>query len=754
MQFFNNFKPRIYQETIFARTLKENCLVVLPTGLGKTAISMMLSAARLQKYPESKTLILAPTRPLVNQHYETFKKMINSSFLHEDDMIAFTGAIPAQKRKELWQDAKIIFSTPQGLENDLVSRRISLEDVSLIVFDEAHRATGDYSYVWLAERYSKEAKHEKILALTASPGTDNEVIDLVCKNLHIDGIEFRDRDSPDVKPYVKDVDFNWIEVSLPKEFDEVLSILKKIYADSFKKVKNVLGPPFTYKRNLSKKDLLTIQGAFQGKIARGEGNPELYQAVSDTALMLKLQHAIELLETQGVFSTAQYLDDLWKEGTSGKTKAAKKLSQNPEFKHALTKIWKLKDSGLEHPKIPELLNYVLKRIKNKQDAKIIIFNNYRDSISRLKNLLDKYDMKNDQGDPLIRPEIFVGQAKKKGMGITQKEQLQRIEDFREGVYNILIMSSVGEEGLDIPAVDEVIFYEPVPSAIRQIQRAGRTGRQETGKVTIFIAKNTRDVAYRWSTHTKQKKMNEILKKKDKHLQTLELHDSSNQSYPQKTLQETLLAKKLKVIVDTREKTNRIVKDLMNMDYEIIVKQLDVADYILDEHTGIEFKTKKDFVDSLLDGRLFDQASTLARNFNKPLIVVQGEEDIYSLRNISPSAIIGAISSLATSFRIPVIFTRSNEETVTLFSSIIKRQEKDLSQFSMHAFKPKDDTKLQEYIITSFPMIGPQIAKNLLDKFKTIASIVQAKEEELAEVEGVGKIKAASLRTIFDKKYTP
>jgi Fanconi anemia group M protein len=212
-------------------------------------------------------------------------------------------------------------------------------------------------------------------------------------------------------------------------------------------------------------------------------------------------------------------------------------------------------------------------------------------------------------------------------------------------------------------------------------------------------------------------------------------------------------KKLSLIVDSREKSNRIVRQLVDQGCDIQLKQLEIADYILDEHTGVEFKTKQDFVDSIVDGRLFNQAGSLARNFNKPLIVVQGEEDIYSLRNIHSNAIIGALSTLATSFRIPILFTKNDDETAQLFMSIIKRQKTDLATFSMHAGKPKEEKQLQEYIVTSFPTIGPQVAKNLLTHFGSVKQIVNANIEDLAKVEKVGKGKAETIYNILRKHYS-
>ncbi len=144
-----NFTPRLYQESIFASCSAKNTLVVLPTGMGKTNVFLMLAAHRLKLYPNSKILFIGPTRPLIDQYYNVFREHFD---LDEKEYAIFTGMVKPEKRAELWQKAKVIFSTPQGLENDIVSRRINLEEVSLLGVDEAHRAVGDYAYVFVAKQ--------------------------------------------------------------------------------------------------------------------------------------------------------------------------------------------------------------------------------------------------------------------------------------------------------------------------------------------------------------------------------------------------------------------------------------------------------------------------------------------------------------------------------------------------------------------------------------------------------------------------
>ena len=150
----------------------------------------------------------------------------------------------------------------------------------------------------------------------------------------------------------------------------------------------------------------------------------------------------------------------------------------------------------------KLLDVVKDEVKKKPNAKIIVFANYRDSVAKIAKFLEKDG---------IEVREFYGQAKKKGKGLSQKEQIEILNEFNLEMFNILISTSVGEEGLSISSVDTVIFYEPVPSEIRTIQRRGRTGRTEAGKVIFLITKDTRDEWYYWSAYNKEKRMKRILK---------------------------------------------------------------------------------------------------------------------------------------------------------------------------------------------------------------------------------------------------
>jgi len=200
-------ESRTYQEVIAASARDQNTLVVLPTGLGKTVIAAMVAS---QKLPEGKTIFLAPTKPLVQQHEKSFKDFIEIS---EDQLQVMTGETRPNKREKLWEEKQAFFATPQIVENDLISGKIPTEEFSLIIFDEAHRATGEYAYNFISEKM-----HCQRLALTASPGGEKEKIMEVADNLEITNFEIRTEDDPDVEPYIEDKEVDWKRVSLDNRF--------------------------------------------------------------------------------------------------------------------------------------------------------------------------------------------------------------------------------------------------------------------------------------------------------------------------------------------------------------------------------------------------------------------------------------------------------------------------------------------------------------------------------------------------------
>ncbi|MCB9358648.1 DEAD/DEAH box helicase [Candidatus Woesearchaeota archaeon] len=732
-----NFEPRLYQQTILATASLKNTLVVLPTGMGKTNIFLMLAAQRLRQYPNSKILMLGPTRPLIDQYRNVFEKFFD---IPTEKLITFTGQVKPEKRQEQWKEATIIFSTPQGLENDIINNRISLKEVSLLGFDEAHRAVGDYSYVWIAKKYHQLSRFPRIIAMTASPGSDMEKINEVCKNLFIEDVELRSDQDPDVKPYIQDIEINWEKVEFPDELKAIQKYLKDCYKSKMEQLK---AKGYVHSiTEMSKKDLLGLQAGLHAELSRNRQDFDVMKAISIAAEALKIQHALELLETQGLIPLHNYLNDLQRQSHTTKTKAVINLVKDINFRSALIKTENAIKENIQHPKLIRLKEILKEKIPPKNTSegfKVIIFNQFRDSAQMILEEISKLSN--------VDAKLFVGQQKKGTTGMSQKEQIKMLEDFKNNEFNTIIMTSVGEEGLDIPKVDLVIFYEPIPSAIRHIQRRGRTGRQDKGQVTILMTKDTRDEAYRWSAHHKEKRMHMILKK---------LKDTFHHEFTLKK-QATLSsfeANKPTIYVDNREKGNDIPKRLIDIGAEVKLKQLETADYIVSSRTGIEYKKVEDFIASLVDGRLLSQAASLVKNFERPLVIVEGKESIFGVRNIHPNAIRGLIAAITVDFRIPIIYTQDPNDTAETILAIAKReQDNKQSEISLHQTKkPLTSSEQKEYIVSSLPNVGPNLAKELLKTFGSVKEVMNASEDELQKVEKVGKSIASKIKNIIDEKY--
>ncbi|MFH1612732.1 MAG: DEAD/DEAH box helicase [bacterium] len=494
MEFLNGISPREYQEKIFKTCIEKNCLVVLPTGLGKTLISLMLTIQRMKQFPGEKVLFVAPTKPLAEQHLITFKKHLSELF---GDIQLFTGAIKPEQRKKIWKTSDIIFSTPQCIANDLKKNLYSLTDVCLLIEDEAHRCVKNYDYNYLSKMYQMQALNPRIIGMTASPGNDETRIKEICKNLSIEEVELRTRESEDVKKYLQELEFEKINLDFPVEFQEMRHVLTKIldqYIEELRYRKVLFGPS-------SKTGLLILQKKIASTLSRGNKNYNYMLGASACAQAIKIQHALELLETQTLEGFNKYLKNLFEQASKQQSKGVIKLVKKPEFNFIFMRSNELLSKKQEHPKINKIYEIIKKETIN-TNSKIIIFSQFRDTAQIIAKKLNEIEK--------INAKVFVGQANKKNGGLSQKEQKKIIQEFSDGEINILCATCIAEEGLDIPEVNAVIFYEPIASAIRTIQRSGRTARLSKGKLIMLITKGTRDESFFYIAKAREKKMKKAI----------------------------------------------------------------------------------------------------------------------------------------------------------------------------------------------------------------------------------------------------
>ncbi len=459
--------PRAYQLAIYESVSRHgNTLVVLPTGLGKTLIALMLIRDRMKL---GRCLLLTPTKPLAKQHQHTVMRTLG---LSEKSVALVSGEVAPKKRREAYL-TDVVVSTPQTIRNDLESGVLGPE-FSLVVFDECHRAVGDYAFTSVAERL--HGPGTLFLGLTASPGGRMDRIREVMKALHIDNVEIRGHDDPDVAPYVQKSEVTWVPVPLSEHFRGIKGELDAMVSRHAERLAAMGFPP-----------PLKHKGKFMQLRERILNIPHniKYPALVQYSILLHLLHMTELLETQGIYPLRSYLAKLEEKDS----KSAKQLLHEP----GLAKVRELCQKEEDHPKMPVLLDTV-RRLSGK---KMMVFVQYRSQIARIVEVLSAGG---------ISARQFVG----KKDGVTRKIQEQTVADFREGRFDVLVASSIGEEGLDIPAVDAVIFYEPVPSEIRAIQRRGRAARLKEGQVIVLMTKGTRDEYYYYAANNREKRMKKIL----------------------------------------------------------------------------------------------------------------------------------------------------------------------------------------------------------------------------------------------------
>jgi len=477
----NSVEVRDYQVNLANQAKNENCLIILPTGLGKTVVALHVIADYLAK-GNGGVLFLAPTKVLVNQHYEFLKNT-----LAIDDIALITGENLLEKRKKLWINS-VICATPEITRNDMVRRIVDTTQFNLIIFDEAHRAVGDYAYVEIAKQLNKS--NIRLLGMTATLPSEKEKAKEICDNLHVRGLAERNDSSPDVKPYIQETKTEWITVDLSPDLKVIQRYLKLALDQRYTELRrNGL-------RLSDNKSLSQLLNSRQFVLKRN------IRSAKPLFTAIRITYALNIFEAHGITPFLKFCDRT----KSKKGAGIKELFETDQnFMKAIDLAKNQQANGIEHPKIDKLVE-ILRDI----ESKVLIFSSYRDSVDVIQKKLVSMD---------ITAEILIGKSGK--TGLKQEKQIETVQRFRDGVTKALVATRVGEEGLDISEVNLVIFYDNVPSSIRFIQRKGRTGRKDAGRLVVLIAKDTIDEAYYWIGKRKVKLASSMADKITKHLEKKE-----------------------------------------------------------------------------------------------------------------------------------------------------------------------------------------------------------------------------------------
>ncbi|MFW6017846.1 MAG: DEAD/DEAH box helicase [Halapricum sp.] len=808
-------QQRRYQLELADTAADNHALVCLPTGLGKTTVSLLVTARRLHEVGGT-ALLLAPTKPLVSQHADFYREALA---IPDEEIVVFTGEVRPDDRAELFEDARVVVATPQVVENDLVGNRISLSDVTHVTFDECHRATGDYAYTYIAERYHEQARDPLATGMSASPGDDEESILDVCENLGLREVEVMTEEDSDVAEYTHRTDVEWKRIDLPETVIEIRDALHEVIQERLTELKE-LGVTGKTQPDMSEREIQKIQGKLQALMNNDQS--EGYQGMSLLAEVRKLRTAVTYAETQSVESLRRYFERQRNAArASGSSKASQRLVSDPRVREAMRKAENFDDL---HPKFRRTRMLLAETLGIENGERVIVFTESRDTAETLTDFLSAH----------FATEKFVGQSDTDGSdGMTQREQQETLDRFRAGEFEVLVSTSVAEEGLDVPEVDLVLFYEPVPTAIRAIQRKGRTGRQTEGQVVVLIAEDTRDEAYFWKARQDEKRMYQELQSLksmageiEAELSQASVEEFETRASPEQTsgggpatteervpgdggstgddtandsqavasepdgqtgldafaadedgdtdgdsdpesasddLPETVPEagtgdESVEIVIDQRELDSTIARDLSTREeIETRLETLAVGDYVVSDRVVVERKTVEDFLDTLTGGdrSLFEQIKDDARYYDRPVVILEGD-GLYGERNVHPNAIRGALASLAVDFGASVVRTDDADDTAAMLEVLATREQEQADRaVSAHGEKQaKTLSEQQEYVVASIADVGPVTAQSLLAHFGSVEAALTADSEDLQEVEGVGEVTAERIREVVASEYDP
>uniref|UniRef100_A0A1I8PN99 Fanconi anemia group M protein n=1 Tax=Stomoxys calcitrans TaxID=35570 RepID=A0A1I8PN99_STOCA len=509
-----NLPCRAYQMSIVQAALYRNTLVVLPTGLGKTFIAAVVMYNLYRWYPRGKVIFMAPTRPLVNQQIEACQKIMP---FPRKDTVELTGKLQKAKRADLWKSKRVFFATPQVVQSDIMGSYVAdsehdgttfddsssankfefpFEDIKLIVIDEAHKAKGKYAYTEVTQAIMARNKYFRVVALSATPGRTMEDVAEVCRNLLISHIEVRWDTSLDVLPYVHKRSMQTVVVTLGDRIKEIREELLEIidpYLRQLIDFQMLSGSLANINRNF----LVYEQKRYQERCLHNGRHPQHSAISSNFAICISLYHSLELLERHGL---RVFLNN-FEEDEDGKGKFVLQMerrlrdmidrlkdevgpnpfnvSAGPMTNGQIAEMPKDLDFG--HPKFEKARECLLKHFEENKESRAIVFCEYRESVLLIYRMLLQHV-------PILRPRCFVGQG---GTGnlraLTQKQQIQIMNDFRSGKSNILIATSIGEEGIDVGEVDLIVCFDiSTSNPTRFVQRIGRTGRKKNGNVVMLV----------------------------------------------------------------------------------------------------------------------------------------------------------------------------------------------------------------------------------------------------------------------------
>ncbi|KAK0577324.1 hypothetical protein LWI29_031299 [Acer saccharum] len=473
-----NVPVRDYQFNITKTALFANTLVALPTGLGKTLIAAVVMYNYFRWFPDGKIVFAAPSRPLVMQQIEACHNIVG---IPQEWTIDMTGQISPTRRACFWKTKRVFFVTPQVLEKDIQSGTCLVKYLVCLVIDEAHRALGNYSYCTAVRELMSVPVQLRILALTATPGSKQQTIQLIIDNLHISTLEYRNENDDDVSPYVHNRKIELMEVAMGQDAAEITNLLLDIIRPYVNRLSTFGLLQNRDCQTLSPIDLLSSREKFRQAPPPDLPHIKFGEVEANFGALITLYHIRRLLSSHGIRPAYEMLEEKLKQGSF-----ARFMSKNEIIRKVKLLMQQSLSHGAPSPKLSKMLEVLVDhfKIKDPKHSRVIIFSNFRGSVRDIMSTLANIGN-------LVKATEFIGQSSGKTLkGQSQKVQQAVLEKFRAGGYNVIVATSIGEEGLDIMEVDLVICFDANVSPLRMIQRMGRTGRKHDGRVVVLACEGS------------------------------------------------------------------------------------------------------------------------------------------------------------------------------------------------------------------------------------------------------------------------
>eukprot|EP01083_Nonionella_stella_P045347 121838_1 len=495
----SNLEIRRYQFESTKQALFTNELVCLPTGMGKTLIAAVVMYNFHRWYPKGIIVFACPTRALVEQQMQACHDFLD---IPQSDYADLTGRTAPKRRVQLWKNHRLYFVSPQTLKSDLSRNTVPVDKFVCIVIDEAHKAQGEHSFHTMTRDMMATNGNIRILALSATPGSNQEQIQTLISNLRLSRMIIKYDDDPDIKPYRHETTFELIKCPLTASMRELKNSLLGW-------IGNQLNQLFRFEAIRGfQPDTITAwncQNEF-GLFGQRSERSNRFNASTKwlcVGRFMCLQRLVILREKLEHYSVQVMLKKL--------DETIESVQDNPHKNRVLSKLlhetpfneWKMlcqeevRTKQL-HPKMKALAQILEDHFTHCEypNSRVIVFSSLRHSVVDIVDNLKPFEH--------CKPYHFVGQASgKSGKGLSNKQQQQVILDFKSGKYNILVSTCVGEEGLDIGQVDIVVHYDIISNVLRNVQRSGRTGRKRRGRVVYLCSTNREQDAYRKMKLTKQ-----------------------------------------------------------------------------------------------------------------------------------------------------------------------------------------------------------------------------------------------------------